>query len=212
MKESIEQSTRLLNEYRAEVTSLKLELESLMAGRTLGNTQNTEAEATAAQLELTFSEAMANLETESTVVQLEPTFSEAVANLETESTAVQLDLPISAAVANPEAGSEAEAGTAVSEGVIVFEKVQMQSVESIRANEDFSFVEDILAVIFENSTTLVDSDGSGGQDSREDTFSVNAHLSSRISEDEREPVCFLILCCLSFLILSLLSFNLLRHA
>lgn len=182
MKESIEQSTRLLNEYRAEVTSLKLELESLMATRTLGNTQNTETEATAAQLE--------------------PTFSAAVANLDTESTAVQLDLSTSAAVANPEAGSEAEAGIAVSEGAIAIEKMKMLSVESIGANEDFSFVEDILAVILENSTTLVDSDGlrtSGGQDGREDTVSVNAHLSSRVFEDEREPVCFLILCCCAFI-------------
>jgi len=181
MKETIEQSTRLLNEYRAEVTSLKLELESLMASRALGNTQSTVAEATAAQLE--------------------NTFSAAVENLEGESTAVQLDLPISAAVANPEACSDAEAGTAVPAGEIAVEKMKVSCGESLGANEDFSFVEDILAVILENSTILVDSDGSrtsGGQDSREDTLSVNAHLSSGVSEDEREPVCFLILCCYAF--------------
>lgn len=195
MKESVEQSTRLLNEYRAETTSLKLELESLMARRTLGSKENIESEATAAQLK--------------------PTFSSAMANLETESTAVQLDLPISAAVSYPEAGSMAEAGTAVSEGAIAVEKAKVPSVESIGANEDFSFVEDILAVILENSTTLVDSDVSRTSvgDRSENTLAVNADVSSRDFEDEREPVCLFILCChVRSHIFSLLSCNLFRHA
>lgn len=78
-----------------------------MASTTLGNTQNTQVEASTAQLE--------------------PIFSAAMANLVTESTAVQLELPTSAAVAIP----EAEAGTAVTEGAIAVEKMKMPSVESI---------------------------------------------------------------------------------
>lgn len=39
MKESLEYSTTQLNEYRAEVTSLKLELESLISSRTLAVNQ-----------------------------------------------------------------------------------------------------------------------------------------------------------------------------
>lgn len=177
MKESVEHSTRLLNESRAEITSLKLELESLMASRTLRSTQNIEAKAT--------------------VAQLEPVSSAAVANSETESTVVQLDSTLNAAVINPEACSESEAGTAVLEDAIAVGKMKISPVASI-ANEDFSFVEDILAVILENSTILIDSNGSmasGGQDSREDALSANAHVSSRESENEHEPVCFFILSC-----------------
>jgi hypothetical protein len=71
MKESIEQLTGVLNDSRAEITSLKLELESLMASRMLRSAQNTEAEATVAQLDPVSSAAVANSETESTVGQLD---------------------------------------------------------------------------------------------------------------------------------------------
>lgn len=178
MKESVEHSSRLLNECRAEITSLKLELESLMASRTLRSTQNTEAEAAVAQLERISSAAV----TGSTVVQLDPT--------------------LNAAVKNPDADSKSEARSLVPEGPITVENMMASPFESIGANEEFGFVEDILVVILENSMTLIDSNGymaSGEQDIREDTLSTHAHVSSRESEIEHEPVCFTILHCFAFI-------------
>jgi hypothetical protein len=80
--------------------------------------------------------------------------------------------------------------------------MKISPVESFGANEDFSFVGDILAVILETSTPLIDSNGSmasGGQDSGEDTLPANAHVSSRESQNEHDPGCFLILCCYGFI-------------
>ena len=178
MKETIEHSTRLLNESRAEITSLKLELESLMANRTLRSMQNIQAEATGPQLESVLISAVANSATESTVVQLDSTSN--------------------AALKSPEENSESEVGTAVSEDVIAVGKMKIPPIESGGAIEDFNFVEDILAVILENSMILIDSNGritSGGHDSREDTLYANAPVSSIESENQNEPVCSFILCC-----------------
>ncbi|KAG0609564.1 hypothetical protein M758_8G193900 [Ceratodon purpureus] len=170
MKETIEHSTRLLNESRAEITSLKLELESLMANRTLRSMQNIQAEATGPQLESVLISAVANSATESTVVQLDSTSN--------------------AALKSPEENSESEVGTAVSEDVIAVGKMKIPPIESGGAIEDFNFVEDILAVILENSMILIDSNGritSGGHDSREDTLYANAPVSSIESENQNEP-------------------------
>ena len=166
MKGSVEDFTRLLNESRAEITSLKLELESLMASKTFRSMQNKEAEAAIIRLEPVSSAEMANSETESRVVQLDPTLNPALTNPETET------------------------GTAVLEFAV--EKMKISSVKIIGANEDFSFVGDILEVILENSMTLIDSNismASGEQESREDILSANAHVSSRESQNKHEPVC-----------------------
>lgn len=170
MKESFEQSTRLLNESRAEVTSLKLELDKLMSSRKVENVQQSVAEPTTARLESNLSAALPILETESNLAQLDP-------------------ISI-AATANP----KTDAGT---EGVNGIAKTRISPVENTRAYAGFSFVEDILEVILENSTTLVDSNGcrtSGGHDSRDDTRSDNEHVNLRELKDIHDPVCFLFVC------------------
>lgn len=163
MKESFEQSTRLLNESRAEVTSLKLELDKLMSSRKVENVQQSVAEPTTARLESNLSAALPILETESNLAQLDP-------------------ISI-AATANP----KTDAGT---EGVNGIAKTRISPVENTRAYAGFSFVEDILEVILENSTTLVDSNGcrtSGGHDSRDDTRSDNEHVNLRELKDIHDP-------------------------
>ena len=66
MKESLEHSTTLVNEYRVEVTSLKLELESLISSTTLVGNQKQESVAT----QMTSFQSASESEYEETVVKI----------------------------------------------------------------------------------------------------------------------------------------------
>lgn len=70
-------------------------------------------------------------------------------------------------------------------------------VENICVYVGFSFVEDILEVILENSMILVDSNGCrilGGYDSRDDICLDNEYVNLREFKDIYDLVCFLFVC------------------
>lgn len=147
MKESLDFSTRQLNECRLEVTSLKLELESLMARLASGNISTVVDEAVVVQVDLSQSVPESELK--------------------------------------KEAEPKLEIGTTVSEDgvaeVVADERMEEQQISD--TCEEFSFVDDILAVLIECSNISQDSSGTKVPDeedgNREDFHCV---------DDLNEPV------------------------
>lgn len=151
MKESLDFSTRQLNECRLEVTSLKLELESLMARLASGN--------------------IPKVVDESVVVQVD--LSQSVPESELEK----------------EAELKSEIGTTVSEDVVaeVIADDRMEEQQISDTSEEFSFVDDILAVLIEcsninqdsSTTKVLDDEVPDEEGNREDSQCV---------DDPNEPV------------------------
>ena len=143
MKESLDFSTRQLNECRLEVTSLKLELESLMARLASGNISTVVDEAVVVQVDLSQSVPESELK--------------------------------------KEAEPKLEIGTTVSEDGIaeVVADERMEEQQTSDTCEEFSFVDDILAVLIECSNINQDEVPDEEEGNREDSDCV---------DDLNEPV------------------------